>query len=379
MEIEQKRWTEDKGWEPEARGRLDESAQLVLVFGSTSKIKGAKVFSEIRSFYPNAHLFGCSTAGEIYGTQVSDGSIVVTAIRFDSTQIKTASIKVSQADNSFRAGERLAEMLPKEGLSYVFVLSDGLTVNGSRLVEGLTKRLPSNVTLTGGLSGDGESFKETLVLLDAPAERDTVAVVGLYGSCLKVGCGSLGGWDPFGPERRITASNGNILYKLDGKSALELYKRYLGEHAKGLPAAGLMFPLSLRTENGNMGVVRTILSVNEEEQSMTFAGDLPQGAFVRLMKANFDRLIDGSVEAAKISYEAMGSSSPDLAILISCVGRKLVLKQRVEEEVEGVRDVVGHHTVLTGFYSYGEISPFTRNAKCELHNQTMTITTFSER
>jgi len=169
------------------------------------------------------------------------------------------------------------------------------------------------------------------------------------------------------------------LYELDGKSALELYKRYLGDHAKGLPATGLLFPLSLRTKEGEAGLVRTILSIDEEVQSMTFAGDVPEGAYARLMKANFDRLVDGAVGAAKVSYEAIGSSSPDLAILISCVGRKMVLRQRIEEEVEGVREVLGDRTILTGFYSYGEISPFTPGAKCALHNQTMTITTFSEK
>jgi hypothetical protein len=188
----------------------------------------------------------------------------------------------------------------------------------------------------------------------------------------------MGGWDPFGPERLITRSEGNVLYELDGRSALELHKKYLGEHAKGLPATGLLFPLSLRTRSGETGVVRTILSVNEENQSMTFAGDVPEGSYARLMKANFDRLIDGATGAARTSYQALGSISPDLAILISCVGRKLVLKQRIEEEVEGVRDVFGNSTTLTGFYSYGEISPFMPGADCELHNQTMTITTFSE-
>ena len=112
---------------------------------------------------------------------------------------------------------------------------------------------------------------------------------------------------------------------------------------------------------------------------MTFAGDVPTGCYARFMKANFDRLIDGAVGAARTSYEAVGSASPDLALLVSCVGRKLVLAQRVEEEVEGVRDVLGERTVLAGFYSYGEISPFTPHARCELHNQTMTITTLSER
>ncbi|MCI0529605.1 MAG: FIST C-terminal domain-containing protein [Nitrospira sp.] len=379
MMIEQAKWTKKKGWEPEPLGRLGGSAQLVLVFGSTSILKEKESFDSIKKAYPCAHLLGCSTAGEIYRTTVSDDSLVVTAIRFDSTQLKGARVRIGDVEDSFRAGENLAQALTAEGLVHVFALSDGLKVNGSDLVNGLTSRLPSQVSVTGGLSGDGERFKETLVLWDDPPQKDTIAALGLYGDHLKVGYGSLGGWDPFGPERLITRSQGNVLYELDGKSALELYKKYLGEHSKELPASGLLFPLSLRTKEGETGVVRTILSISEEEQSMTFAGDVPQGAYARLMKANFDRLIDGSIGAAKTSYEAVGSSCPDLAVLISCVGRKLVLKQRIEEEVEGVREVMGDQTILTGFYSYGEISPFTPGAKCELHNQTMTITTFSER
>jgi hypothetical protein len=200
----------------------------------------------------------------------------------------------------------------------------------------------------------------------------------LYGSRLKVGFASLGGWDPFGTERLITRSRGNVLYEMDGRSALGLYRKYLGEHADGLPATGLLFPLSVRTRAADTPVVRTILSIDEKDQSLTFAGDVPEGSYARLMKANFDRLIDGAVGAARTSYQAGGSTTPDLALLISCVGRKLLLKQRIEEEVEGVRDVLGGSAVLTGFYSYGEISPFTPGAKCELHNQTMTITTLSE-
>jgi hypothetical protein len=379
MKIEQKRWTEAKGWEPESPSRLGKSAQLVLLFGNTSILKQQRYFDEIKKAYPKAHLFGCSTAGEIYGAQVSDDSLVITAVSFEHTQLKGAKTKITDIEKSFEAGEELAQSLDKEGLTHVLVLSDGLKINGSDLVRGLKEHLPENVAVTGGLSGDGGRFEETLVIWDGPPEIDTVAILGLYGDRLKVGYGSLGGWDPFGPDRLITRSKGNVLYELDGKSALELYKKYLGEHAKGLPATGLLFPLSLRTKEGETGVVRTILSVNEEDQSMTFAGDVPEGAYVRLMKANFDRLIDGAVGAAKTSYQAIGSSSPDLALLISCVGRKMVLKQRVEEEVEGVRDVMGYRTVLTGFYSYGEISPIKAGAECKLHNQTMTVTTLSEK
>ena len=266
----------------------------------------------------------------------------------------------------------------EEKLAHVLVLSDGLKVNGSDFVAGLMKHLPEGITLTGGLAGDGARFGETLVFQGDVPEKDTIAALGLYGSRLKVGFGSLGGWDSFGPERLITKSKANVLYELDGHSALGLYKQYLGEHAKGLPATGLLFPLSIRTQSGETPVVRTILSVDEAAQSMTFAGDIPEGAYARLMKANFDRLIDGATGAARTSYQAIGSGAPELAILISCVGRKLVLKQRIEEEVEAVRDVLGERATLAGFYSYGEISPFTPGAKCELHNQTMTITALSE-
>jgi hypothetical protein len=383
MRIEQNTWMQASGWQPGKLGGLGEAAQLVLAFGASALLKDREYTGAIRAAYPSAHTFGCSTAGEIASTQVHDDSLVVTAIQFEHTRVQGACINLREVQNhtgepSFLIGQHLARALPHSDLVHVLVLSDGLNVNGSELVAGLTEHLPSTVTITGGLSGDADRFQETLVFWDGKATSNTVVALGLYGTRLRVGFGSLGGWDPFGPERLITRSNRNVLYELDGRSALELYKMYLGEYANGLPASGLLFPLSLRTKEGATPVVRTILSVNEAEQSMTFAGNVPKGAYARLMKANFDRLIDGALGAARTSYQAIGSTSPDLALLISCVGRKLILKQRIEEEVEAVRDILGDHTALNGFYSYGEISPFTPGAQCELHNQTMTITTFAE-
>ena len=379
MQIEQVSWSTAGGWVPQPPGKLGESAQVVFVFADTPIFKQPGWRSVVRDAYPNAHLLGCSTAGTIRDTRVLDDALVATAVAFERSEIKGVQAPISDADKSFAAGEHLATALPHEGLVHVFVLSDGLHVNGSELVKGLTAQLPPGVSVTGGLSGDGARFEETAVLWDGEPQQRSIAALGLYGERLKVGYGSLGGWDPFGPERLITRAQGSVLYELDGQPALALYKRYLGEQAGGLPATGLLFPLSLRTREGEDGIVRTILSVDEREQSLTFAGDMPVGAYARLMKANFDRLIDGAVGAARTSYEAVGSTTPDLGILISCVGRKLILKQRIEEEVEGVRETLGDGTVLTGFYSYGEISPFTPSARCELHNQTMTITTLSER
>jgi hypothetical protein len=378
MKIEQKKWTQSKGWKPSMPGELSRSAQLVLVFGSTANLMNQDLMQPIPKAYPGACVFGCSTAGEIFDTQVSDESLSLTAIHFEHTPIQCVLAQAPHLENSYHAGKYLAGLLDKKDLTHVFVLSDGINMNGSDLVAGLTDHFPSEVTITGGLSGDGARFKETYVFLNGPPQSGAVGAIGFYGKRIKVGFGSLGGWDPFGPERMITRSTGNILYELDHKSALELYKIYLGEHAQGLPATGLLFPLSIRMRDQQPGLVRTILSIDEKNQSLIFAGDVPEGAYARLMKANFDRLIDGAIGAAKISYEAIGRSSPDLAVLISCVGRKMVLKQRVEEEVEGVLEVLGHRTALTGFYSYGEISPFTPGERCALHNQTMTITTLSE-
>ncbi len=357
---------------------VNESAHLALMFGSTAMLSDAGLFRTVKERFPRAILLGCSTAGEIQGTRVLDDSLVVTAVEFAHTTVRLVSGFITDMEQSGAVGARLATKLPKDGLSHVFVLSDGLHVNGTALVEGLESVLSSDVVVTGGLAGDGALFSKTLVCADStPAERQ-VAVLGFYGSRLSIGFGSLGGWDPFGPDRLVTRSRGNILYELDNQSALELYKKYLGPHAAGLPATGLLFPLALRSQDGNVGLVRTILAVNEADQSMTFAGDMPEGSYARLMKANFEHLIDGAVGAARSCHERLSSNTAELAILVSCVGRKLVLQQRIEEEVEGVRDVLGERTTLAGFYSYGEISPQTPSAKCELHNQTMTITTFAE-
>lgn len=350
----------------------------MLTFGATSCIERPAIWDDLRHRWPMARIVACSSAGEIAGTRVSDDSVVATAVAFESAAATCASVIV-RGDESHAAGRELgAQLDPRtRGLRHVFVLSDGLEVNGSELVRGLVEQLPSGVSLTGGLAGDGTRFQRTSVSIDRPSEHRTIAAIGFYGASLHVGFGSLGGWDAFGPVRLVTRSRGAVLYELDGQPALPLYKRYLGAHARQLPSSGLLFPLALRCGE-EPAVVRTILAVDESAQSVTFAGDVPEGAHAQLMHANFDRLIDGAAGAARTCHGSLRGASPELALLISCVGRKLVLQQRIEEEVEAVQDVLGSRPTLTGFYSYGEISPFTPSAPCELHNQTMTITTLLE-
>lgn len=376
MEVEQESWKfADLA---DTRGARQMSADLVLVFSAPSLLREPALWRRLEAQFPGATIAAGSSAGEICGARVTDDEAVVTALRFEKTRVRSARVALADVVGSREAGAKLAEELLGDELRHVFVLSDGIQVNGSDLVRGLAGGLPKDVPVTGGLCGDGPRFEQTHACLDAFSAAAQVVAIGFYGDALHVGQASFGGWDTFGPERRVTRSKGNQLYELDGGAALDLYEKYLGEHAAGLPASGLLFPLAIRRTLEDEAVVRTILAIDRETRSLTFAGDVPEGYYARLMRANIDRLIDGASRAAGAA-RSVRDSNPELAILVSCVGRKLVLGQRVEEEVEAVQRVLGEGAALCGFYSYGEISPFTPSARCELHNQTMTITTMSER
>jgi len=380
MKTEQSVYLEKEGWITRSDSGLGKLAQVVFLFGNRDLLKDKLLFEQVRKNYPEAEIVGCSTAGEILKDEIFNNSIVSTAVYFEKTKVKVNCEPIHSMDDSFKIGAKLIAKIEKSGLKHIMILSEGLGINGSELIKGMySGNHIDGVSVTGGLAGDQALFDETVVVCNAPGKSNLVLAIGFYGSEIKIGYGSMGGWDSFGVDRLVTRSKSNILYELDGQPALELYKKYLGVHAAGLPASALLFPLSLKLKDSDAPLVRTVLSVNENDGSMIFAGDVPEGEYVRLMKAGFERLIEGASNAAEMSEISLGDSEPDLVILISCVGRKLVLKQRIEDEIESVREVVGKQATITGFYSYGEICPAKPfGQRCDFHNQTMTITSFKE-
>ena len=351
---------------------LDSATTLILAFAARSYEQDAALWQELQKTYPNSLIAGCSTAGEILGDMVYDDTISLAIVAFKNTPLKFAATPVGK-----EAGKVMAQQLNDPTLTAVLVLSDGLNINGSELVAGLLSELDSRVIVTGGLAGDGADFSRTWTLVNGQPQQGMVTAVGFYGDSIKVSFGSKGGWDLFGPERLVTKSTQNTVYELDNQPALRLYKEYLGELAVDLPASGLMFPLALKTPDSEEPVVRTLLAINEADQSLIFAGDIPQGSTTQLMRANFDRLIDGAAQAAEQTNVANKVNNHYLSIAISCVGRKLILKERIDEEVEATLEVLPANTQQLGFYSYGELSP-TGSLSCRLHNQTMTLTLMSE-
>jgi hypothetical protein len=355
------------------------SANLLLVFGSLDHFASPGLSETLSKAFPEALLLGCSTAGEITAGGVDDGTCSVTAINFDGVRLSQGCTRLTGMDDSFAAGVRLGQKIAADDLKAVLLFGPGVQINGSALVNGMTSAIGTSIPITGGLAGDGGAFRETFTLGADGISADGVVAVGLSGSGLNFAHGSFGGWEPFGPIRKVTRCAGNILYELDGEPALDIYRRYLGEHAKGLPASGLLFPFSMLDEDhSEIGLIRTILGIDEANGSLILAGEIIPDGYLRLMHATTDKLVNGAEAAAEAAAAMMRSPGEGLAILVSCVGRKLVMGARVDEEIEAVGDVLGQNAVLTGFYSYGEISPFTPGASCKLHNQTMTITCLSE-
>lgn len=350
---------------------------FVLVFGATGLDGDAAFWAALTSAFPGVPIAGCSTAGEILGSHVMDGGAVLAVVTLAAARARLETVRVAQLSESYAAGETLARRLAAPELRGVLVFSDGRVVNGSELVRGLNDHLPRGTVVTGGLAGDGRRFERTWVVEDGRPRSGVISAIGLSGAGVSLLHGSQSGWTAFGPERKVTASEGSVLYSLDDKPALEVYKRYLGDMARDLPASALRFPLSVRGDKDDeRSVVRTVLSIDERRQSMTFAGDVPQGSLVRLMQASFDRLLDGAAQAGQDAALAWNGGEA-LCIVVSCVGRRLVLGERVEEELESVADKLPTGSRSIGFYSYGELSPLV-DGQCGLHNQTMTLTLLVE-
>lgn len=374
IHVQQRFWSKDKGW-TEPTGTLPAEPQLVFVFGDRELVAEPALYEQLRQFYKDAYVLTGSTAGNILGDDVTTESVTVSALYFEKTQIWYAEVDIENTFDSQNVGKKLAEFLPQEDLVHSFVLSDGLSVNGTELAASINQHLPKNVTVTGGLSGDGKNFAKTLVGVNKVPETKHVALIGFYGKNLKVGYAAHGGWHPTENTYTITKSKGNVLYELNGERALDVYKKLLGDKVSGLPGSALLFPLQLDLPQEGP-VTRTILGIDEQAGSMTFAGDMPEGLVAHVMNGSEDDLIMSAGEAGK---EAAIDSGTQFALLVSCVGRQLLLQERSKEEVMRVHEALGTNVPIHGFYSYGELCPTEQSGtRCLLHNQTMTVTAFAE-
>ncbi|TVQ83606.1 MAG: hypothetical protein EA357_05530 [Micavibrio sp.] len=367
-----------ENFEKTLEGLSSEGYRLLVLFSSTDNLKNFDFHTPLQKHLPGAELIGCSTSGEI-GEFVQDNSVSFVAMGFDDAKFKCIEVDINTVDESRSSGRKLAEELAADDLKGVFVLMPGLNVNGSKFVQGLKEVLPSSLSISGGMAGDGLNFKETCTVHNGKKSSVMAVGLGIYGDKVTVSNRSRGGWKPFGPQRRVTRVENNVLYELDGKPALDLYREYLGDKAADLPSSGLLYPFAIIDDvnTNSVGLIRTILDIDEENKSLILAGDIEKGKTVCLMHADMDDLVQGAEDAARQTAEGSSGTANDAVICISCVGRRILMGDNTDDELEAVRDVFAQ-AQITGFYSYGEISYFGDTKEAELHNQTMTITRISE-
>ena len=237
MRAKQLSWNETRGW----NGGLatEDGANLVLYFGARQMLADTRRFDELRDAFPHARILGCSTGGQIRNDDVGDDSIAAVAVRFDATRLQLACEAIAGRHRvaRLRRGDSAARSTADD-LAGIFVLSDGLNVNGSELVAGITGVVGPTMPLTGGLAGDGADLRGDR--WSAPTARRAPGRVA-RDRLLRLG-------DPHRPRQRrrlgrssaraaaSPARPATCCYELDGEPALDLYERYLGEEeAKGLP------------------------------------------------------------------------------------------------------------------------------------------------
>lgn len=352
-------------------------ANLILIFGSRPNLlESSGYLNQLQELFPQAQIVSCSTSGNIMHDRLTDDSITASAIEMEATPVKTYEYDVKGL-NAYILGAKIAASIQQENLNSLLVLLDAGSINGEYLMDGFNSVYEGKIPIFGGFAGDDVRFEKQVVGLNRLPDSNKIVVVAFYGSNLKVSHGSKGGWEVFGPERIVTKSEAQKVFELDGKKILSLYKEYLGDKAKDLPGSALLYPICIKDKETGELIVRGIQSLNEEEQSISFFSNVPKGSVIQLMRASFDKLIDGAAESAGESLRE-GMTNPDFALLISCVGRKLVLGPKTEDEIYETIKVLGQGTKTAGFYSYGELSPVVGDKSCKLHNQTMTITTFKE-
>jgi hypothetical protein len=376
MKIEQQQFKNSWQVVSQMAGFNTAKAQLVLSFGILEKVGDKQHYNYLRAQYPNANIVMASDCGQIIKDEGFNDTVVSNALQFENAACKAINFNIKNFEDSYILGKNITTEFDTEDLKLILVIADGILVNGSDLVSGIRENAAENIIITGGLAGDNAKFAETKVGLNGVPVSGEVVAVGFYGKKLKAGFGSFGGFDAFGPEKKITKAVKNIVYEIDGKHALDLYKEYLGVYASELPGSALQFPLGIITDREPL--VRTVLGIDEADKSMTFAGNINEGDTVRIMKANFTKLFNAATTSSTNALTPFTDKPPEFALLISCVGRKMVLRDRIDDEIETCRNILGAGTAISGFYSYGEISPISNVVKCELFNQTMTITTLGE-
>lgn len=355
----------------------EDEVSFVLIFASRGQMESATWLPLVQQKYPGINIISCSTSGEVYLSELKEEAVTGMAVAFAKTQTEVYTASLKGKDQSKALGRELASNFSKPGLKHVLVFGDGWLVNGSDMIRGMYEVLTQGVSVSGGLAGDGANFSKTLVGLNSQIDQRMAVAIGLYGDHIDIGFGSHGGWSELGDSFIVTESAGREVLKLGNERAFDLYEQFLGDDADGLPGTALLYPVAVWLPGAEDYVVRTVFNIDEVRGSITLGEAVPKGTRLQFMRARFDDLLQGVKKAAEEAKRNL-SQTPELALMVSCIGRKLLFNQQIEEEISATHNVLGKDACIGGFYSYGEICPVNKDLAA-LHHQMLTLTVFAER
>ncbi len=349
--------------------------QLALLFGSRKTLEtNVGALTAFQATYPKAAVISISGAGNILSDSILDDNIVANSLAFEHTKIELSHTQFAGKTEE-EVADYLIQSIPNEGLKNLLLFSCS-GINLERVIQRLNQTLKNSIPISGGAAGDDLQFQKTIIGIGDNLAYDRIVLIGLYGDKIQAKYGLHSGMDTFGPRRKITKCLGNIIFEIDHRPALDLYKDYLGDKASQLPASALHFPLNISSKSLDKPIVRSVQTVDEKAGSLVLFGQVEEGMTVQLMKTYQDNVISGGAESAKLAANAIDNQS--FAIVVSCVGRRIILGPLTEEELTEAHEVLGPNTKMSGFYSYSELSPCNESGQCLLHNQTITITTLFE-
>jgi hypothetical protein len=369
-----------------ALAHLPDTPDVLIIFGST-RFDHRKLLEGIKSVAGQVPMVGGTTAGEISTSGFSTQSVVLMALSSKDLCFTTGIGKNMSQDEAACGLSLIDDIRSKksfEDAHSLILFPNGMGGDGAKLIQGLHSTLGSDFEIVGGYLGDDERFKYTYQYYDGKVYKDAIPGLLVSGkNSFRTGIGVRSGFESIGNRFYCTEAEGNVVKKFDGESALSLYKEFLGEErSQRLPGICLEYPFGLIDEKVSIAgkeyfQLRCGLAVDHQEDSITLAASIPEGSAITLTTASRGDIINGAMLAAKQAKDCLKGAKPAAIFMFSCVGRKLVLGRRTQEEVLAVKEILGEEVPLIGFYTYGEIGPIDKMkrdlAPTKFHNETVVL------
>lgn len=323
-----------------------------------------QILDTLAERWPGLPLVGCTTDGEL-SSQMGFQEDSISLMLFSSEKIDfqvTVARDLSQGMEASIA-QALAEV--PQDTHLCFALPESLTVSGASVVRSLQNQLGPGVTLFGGSAADQWSFERTHQFFGQEILEDSAPLL-LFCGDLHVSSGISSGWSPMGEGGTVTRSQGNQVFEINHHSALSFYRTYLGDHI----TITQEYPLGVFEEPGSdQYYMRAPMSYDAQDQSITFAGDVPEGSRVFITEAARGGILSACEESITTAHQNF-QGDPQAALVISCAARKQVLGTRTRQEHEALKRLIRADLPVLGFYSYGEIAPLPGGARAQFHNET---------